>query len=347
MLLRIQVAPHRKGFTLIELLVVIAIIAILVALLLPAVQQAREAARRSACKNNLKQIGLALHNYHDAHGCFPYGSSHQGRNCTAWAGTQRPILNHKGWLLLLPMLEQSALYDRFDFSTAASTSRSNSSSGDGSPTPASDAVVHGNPLTNNAFVVSQDLPAFTCPSYTRTSSINPATSTQGRFYGIDITTSFAGAFTNYSFSTSSSDTNAWCRNWLQEPQATRHLFGLDGCARMRDITDGSSNTIAVVECVRMVRRGGGYPQTWGYTKWFDYGGSVPDNGTLNRWGEDVANGPPVRGVGYNPWSAASMHPGGVQVTLADGSVRFINENMNITTLENLCAISDGNVIGEY
>jgi len=82
----------RLGFTLIELLVVIAIIAILVALLLPAVQQAREAARRSSCKNNLKQIGLALHNYHDVHNVFPYSAAADGA-VTAGGGRRQPQLD--------------------------------------------------------------------------------------------------------------------------------------------------------------------------------------------------------------------------------------------------------------
>jgi len=98
----------RKAFTLIELLVVIAIIAILVALLLPAVQQAREAARRSSCKNNLKQIGLALHNYHDVHNVYPLNndSTRKGGNtATSWV------------TMSLPYMEQAPLYDRVDFTT--------------------------------------------------------------------------------------------------------------------------------------------------------------------------------------------------------------------------------------
>jgi prepilin-type N-terminal cleavage/methylation domain-containing protein len=99
---------RRRGFTLIELLVVIAIIAILIALLLPAVQQAREAARRTQCKNNLKQIGLALHNYHDAHDCFPFG----------WGGT-RPATGSPGYSAisqLLPFFDQAPLYNTINFS---------------------------------------------------------------------------------------------------------------------------------------------------------------------------------------------------------------------------------------
>jgi len=96
---------------LIELLVVIAIIAVLVALLLPAVQQAREAARRSSCKNNLKQIGLALHNYHDVHGCLPIGSLHRDRGAAGPWGSNRTT-----WLTrILPQMDQSAIFNQLVF----------------------------------------------------------------------------------------------------------------------------------------------------------------------------------------------------------------------------------------
>ena len=102
---------RRSGFTLIELLVVIAIIAILVALLLPAVQQAREAARRSSCKNNLKQIGLAMHNYHDVHSALPYGFY-------SFEGDPNFSRNRDSWFQrLLPFVEQAALYDQYERST--------------------------------------------------------------------------------------------------------------------------------------------------------------------------------------------------------------------------------------
>ena len=116
---------------------------------------------------------------------------------------------------------------------------------------------------------------------------------------------------------------------------------------MRDVTDGTSNTVAVVERVRQVRRSNGWPETWGYTKWFDYGGVILDSGQLNRWGNTTLGGPNVRGVGWTPYSPASLHTGGIQVVLADGSVRFLGENTNLSILQNLAAISDGNVLGEW
>ena len=104
---------RRRAFTLIELLVVIAIIAVLIALLLPAVQQAREAARRSQCKNNIKQIGLALHNYHDTFSVFPYAEMMGSGQA---AGVVANIRNQNGLVQLLPYLDQAPLYNTFNFS---------------------------------------------------------------------------------------------------------------------------------------------------------------------------------------------------------------------------------------
>ena len=134
--------PARRGFTLIELLVVIAIIAVLIALLLPAVQQAREAARRTQCKNNLKQIGLALHNYHDSQGVFPFSESAKG-GCDGGDGMANPteVKNTRGWVGLLPYLEQGNLAGKFDPTQAAGGYDRASRGLRGSPANGNDAVV--------------------------------------------------------------------------------------------------------------------------------------------------------------------------------------------------------------
>src|SRR5262245_7826979 len=142
---------HRFGFTLIELLVVIAIIAVLVALLLPAVQQAREAARRSQCKNNLKQMGLALHNYHEVNNVLPPSTINPGSVYAANAGvTAGMVRNTTGYLLMLPYLEQTPLYNMVNFNLATDIADWNS-------------LGTNNP-TGQSLTISQKLPVFRCPS---------------------------------------------------------------------------------------------------------------------------------------------------------------------------------------
>src|SRR5262249_44823850 len=141
---------RRLGFTLIELLVVIAIIAVLVSTLLPAVQQAREAARRSQCKNNLKQMGLAFHNYHDAMNTFPYAYLLTAPGLFGLpAGTP---LNANSWgLMLLPYLDQQPLYDQYNCNVA----------------PINEAVAFGQPaavIASNIAVISTPLTVFACPT---------------------------------------------------------------------------------------------------------------------------------------------------------------------------------------
>src|SRR5687768_889293 len=117
-------SSRRSAFTLIELLVVIAIIAILIALLVPAVQKVREAAARTQCLNNLKQIGLGLQNYHDTHKKLPPALINSGRGAgpSYYAGQAYQVFNHTGFTLLLPYIEQDALYKSYDLNSASSAS---------------------------------------------------------------------------------------------------------------------------------------------------------------------------------------------------------------------------------
>ncbi len=340
---------QRRGFTLIELLVVIAIIAVLVALLLPAVQQAREAARRSSCKNNLKQIGLALHNYHDTHTAFPYSVSHSGSltntSYTASPGhvsrtPESTVLNHRGWLMLLPYLDQAPLYNQVDFSLATGgyiRGPGNLPSG----------LAPGDPGNANDLVVSKSLVALLCPS-----DNGPTHYTNSGYAPYAIapgSTIELGAFTNYDFSverTSSTD-----HIWARESLATRRLFGIDSCSKIRDITDGTSNTVAVAETVRSTWNG--VSPTWGYAKWVGHGVDLTYSRGINfnrccGWDSTPFARTPVLSNRLGDWSTVgSNHTGGAQVVLADGSVRFISENIDATTRNRLAYIADGQPVGEF
>ncbi|MCG6155326.1 DUF1559 domain-containing protein [Rubinisphaera margarita] len=283
----------RSAFTLIELLVVIAIIAILVALLLPAVQQAREAARRSSCKNNLKQIGVALHNYHDTHSVFPPGQL-RGYRSTPTAGEYG---NGAAWsAMLLPFLEQGTIYDAMNWQIG---------------------LFEG---TNKTLINSlAPVPVFLCPSDSERpvkGSIHASTATnyvssapRMSYFGS------SGSFNNWSDSTST--------------KLSGGFFTIDPApaSNMASIKDGTSNTIAVGEASGSVWTGGSFLGVQNGTQ--TIGGS--DNACCQDWFLKIAlypitNKGPVST--YASWRFGSEHDGGAQFVMADGSVRFISENIN-------------------
>jgi len=324
---------RRSAFTLIELLVVIAIIAVLVALLLPAVQQAREAARRSQCKNNLKQLGLGLHNYHDSHGLFPPESIAKGCCKGGTRQTTDPILNASGWTMLLPYLDQAPLYNQYNHNSAACSYIS----------PGTTGSLTGDPITSgNAAVVRTPISVFTCPS--------DAASRQGRYlpaggsyYGIAAGSTQGGYKTNYDFSTYSSTIDT-CNSWAKQAVETRRLFSDNSNSSIKHITDGSSNTVAV--CETMCDQHNGIGVAWGYRGWTMVGLDLAVRG-INVWTWPGTTWTPQIGW-LGGWSyPGSHHVGGAQFLFADGSVHFLSENISATVRTNLSYIADGKVTGEY
>lgn len=311
---------HQRGFTLIELLVVIAIIAILIALLLPAVQQAREAARRSTCKNKLKQLGLALHNYHDTFNRLPQAyvetearRGEAGGTCTTGGTRSAP------WtILILPYIEQSTLYNKFDFNAKFRTLQNGSG----------DAV--------NETLQERRNVNFECPS--------------------DPNSNESLANNNYLGVQGGGDYNAMkaigqaCRAYNSRTYFFNGIFYSDSSTRMRDITDGTSNVFMLGESRYQTLLGTGtaatYYMTWATTSWGDapaqVGGTyLPINGSTFVPNRD----------GYNLTIATSYfgshHVGGTHFLLADGSVHFVSENIDLGTYQTLGIIADGLPVGGY
>jgi prepilin-type N-terminal cleavage/methylation domain-containing protein/prepilin-type processing-associated H-X9-DG protein len=335
---------RKKGFTLIELLVVIAIIAILIALLLPAVQQAREAARRTACRNNLKQIGLALHNYHDVFNRFPNmvmaGAAFPG--CQSWVVS-------RGWawrVAILPQIDQAPVYNAMNLenhSHAGGACTANTSMA--APAAGTPALIAKSTL----------MPAYVCPS--DSSDVNLFANEKPTNYTAAVR---ARADANHSDIASSASVIATNDLGIITRQGTN----------MKDIKDGSSNTIAVGEVWRGKKfdnLAGAGPSTSPPGP-----GTAPTPNNLARqrcrdWTEDTGFCQCNAGVvvnaalptaGDNPyqyvqvwrindpkndqvnWSdrvdggnlggrpMSSDHAGGAQALFGDGSVRFVNENVD-------------------
>ncbi len=315
--LRTSPPGKRSGFTLIELLVVIAIIAILIALLLPAVQQAREAARRSTCKNNMKQLGLALHNYHDTHRTFPPGSiaaspsfSFSG---TTWCSA--PLTNARApWtVMVLPYMDEAPRYNTFDFESTFPTSSN----------------VPGSTTNFNAF--KRGLNKFQCPSDSNSGS------------GVNNL--------NY-FGVQGGGPTPVCSN-----QSGGRVFYINGMlhlnsnVRVRDVTDGTTNTFLLAESkygLNPKSRGDGIHAGWASgTKLDSYGN--PYTMVAAELQINSIPGHAGKQDTINQFSRlfGSFHVGGCHVTLGDGSVRFISENMDLNTYHLLAQRDDGEVVGEF
>ena len=322
---------RRVGFTLIELLVVIAIIAILIALLLPAVQQAREAARRSQCKNNLKQIGLALHNYESTHAILPpgmYSDVDDNNGCDD---------DGFGWAyMILPYIDQAPLFNKMEsyLDTVALPNGSRFCglkghySVAGGPIPGGDTV----------------LTVYRCPSSTLPNIVPANFVVPGDTQALppEEDAMIGYAITDYKGNGGGPIDGSGMLSKQAENVGGR---------RFRDITDGLSNTCFVAESSYVttddVAGSGSEVEDW--PTWI---GGIDVDEAIRYEGEPED---PINGrVGINNMVSAasddcafSFHIGGAQFLFGDGSVRFLTENIDLGTYGNLHSINDGNPIGEF
>ena len=361
----------RRAFTLIELLVVIAIIAILIALLLPAVQQAREAARRTQCINNMKQIGLALHNYHDTFLRFPPGAA--ARDSTgiervanaAWMGGNPRDDTMAPWTVyILPYIEETGLYENFSMEGHWASCPGFSDSSPSSFSP-----------NNLALQFDTRAPeTYRCPS-------NPNYNKDAYiccYYGV----SGGGIHFQPPLLNSGNTTTDWTgpiAAWGSYSPGSR-LFWDNGClptnggVSLSDIRDGSTNTALVGETMyvaldRVYTNSGGTNFAWHWASGDRFNGQSDTTGVcpspinhcvlsatfdgINNVAhsytheEAIRRGGAVRAHSGHMMAYSSWHTGGAHFTLGDGSVRFLSENMDIRTYRLLGPISDGVALGDF
>ena len=361
---RMRSQTERNAFTLIELLVVIAIIAVLISLLLPAVQSAREAARRAQCTNNLKQMGLALHNYESANGCFPPSGESTNFNVSP-AKTQ---FVDGGWSALariLPFMEGGSTFNALNFNLAE----------------------YNDATGANYTGSSQVLSVYLCPSSTR--------SPDGGRDGVDPNDAYSASLGGYGYDdygpTCYTDISPLGVGGVGASPATpfrdktTRADGLlhQGKTRIAEITDGTSNTIAIAEDAGRDPRylspytegywdgvidrptamatispndpgpSGGYAPYRRYWRWAEPDTSFGVSGVPNnKYRPEYENGPwgtvtPYVAQGNNAGNndeIASFHPGGANVLMGDGSVRFLKDSVNPVTLRGLVTLKGGEVL---
>jgi prepilin-type N-terminal cleavage/methylation domain-containing protein len=356
--------PHRRsGFTLIELLVVIAIIAILIGLLLPAVQKVREAANRASCENNLKQLALAMHNYHDAFKNFPknaYGGVHNGPTGKALAPLWNAWEAFSASYKILPFIEQTGLYNQFAFTAT---------------TPSFGPYINGATAP-----MQQTVSMFICPS----AKAYP----RGTSFG-----EWNGPGSNYAWCSGSSVYTG--QNPLQDFNG---MFNIWQEKKMADVTDGLSNTIMASEVLsgtntgnsngnllypfdifmtgsdgdfsggianknfptlaeitkigtKALNSGQGMSNNGSLWSWYSHTNSLFNTAAPPNWSLPTSSGSCCPG-GAEDWGFGiipprSLHTAGVNAALGDGSVRFISNSVDLLTFQRLGHTFDGQVLGDF
>lgn len=293
----------RRGFTLIELLVVIAIIAVLVAILLPAVQQAREAARASQCKNNMKQLGVALHNYEGTHGVFP-PSNTSGFNTGVWQFASNPNVHlHSFASLILPNLDQAAVSNQIDYNVSA---------------------IHA----NNRPMAAKVIPTYRCPSFSGTGFTTSTKYPAGSQFAIRNYLAL-GAVTVNGLSGS--------------PMYPAEGVIYPGSRiRIADITDGTTNTLILAETKEpnaAVWIDGSCAAA--AARWFDLAnGGVGRSISINKEKYFIYEFLNPMSIDQT-WGPSSNHTGGATHLVGDGSVQFLSENMNIDVYDAMTTRANG------
>ena len=292
------------GFTLIELLVVIAIIAILIALLLPAVQQAREAARQTQCRSNLKQIGLGLLDYHQTHEVLPPSYINGGGYHSQSYITSGSIRNFTGYLLLLPHIEQGATAQGIDWNRATGTADWYGLGGGGS----------------QAVLDKLEIALFRCPSDANFD--DPHSRATPSMYAISNATRVSYGFVHRHHE------YAVVMTYRADRANNKTAFGKNGAARLRDILDPHTATILLIETPfrKASPAFGPFLQAYVHTHPI-----LPIQYGINY---DYLG----QGVPY-AWGAGSRHDGGAHALFVDGSVKFLNENIDRSILTTVCTIS--------
>ena len=336
-------SPLRRGFTLIELLVVIAIIAVLIALLLPAVQQAREAARRSQCQNNLKQLGLALANYHDRSQMFPPGAiimlgtspvsaSDKTLSSVTTGGYDMLWRAENGdrcqsWMVqILPFIDQAAIYNLWNFNADVKSNQFDAT---------------GQPLA------SRNISGFLCPT-------RPSLKHTSLTMGFKSLPKWSGGYNDYGgcYGAGNLALNtvgvAGDRTTYYGTNPTSAMgtninnggsFSVNSNTRHRDLSDGSSNTILIGEVQRL------NSGTLGPATSFD-GWAIGGLPTLFSTFDTLVQ--TKAGInGLQRETAGSDHTGGAYFGLADGSVRFLSQNMDLTIYAGLGTTGEGEVSGDF